>query len=266
MEHPDARLGWLMKDPLGDRMKRQYESRTQTLLPRRTHTIIRLDGKAFHTYTRGLDRPYDKQLMDDMAETTRYLCQEIQSCQVGYTQSDEISLLLTDFATIKTEAWFDGNVQKMVSIVASLATAKFNELRPGKLALFDARVFTIPDPVEVVNSFVWRQKDATRNSIAMLAQTHFSQKELHGVGTKEMQEKLWAERGINWSHEDPRFKRGTIVVPRSKIAPVVYRDKRTDKQVSTLVRRTYWSIEAAPEFTDPFAYKWLIGEETPDAP
>ena len=255
-----------MKDDLGDRMKSQYERRAQTHLPRRTHTIIRLDGKAFHTYTRGLDRPYDKRLMNDMAETTKYLCQEIQSCQVGYTQSDEISLLLTDFATIKTEAWFDGNVQKIVSVAASIATAKFNRRRwhETPLAFFDARVFTIPDPVEVVNYFVWRQKDATRNSISMLAQTHFSQKQLHGVGTGGMQEKLWAERGINWNDEDPRFKRGTIVVPRTELRPVEYIDKRTRVAVKTEAERTSWSIEAAPLFTAPDTLQWLLGEETRD--
>lgn len=254
-----------MKDPLGDRMKDQYERRAQAFLPRRTHTIIRLDGKAFHTYTRGLDRPYDKQLMDDMAKTTRYLCQEIQGAQVGYTQSDEITLLLTDFATNQTEAWFDGNVQKIVSIAASLATAKFNELRPGKLALFDARVFTIPDPVEVVNSFIWRQKDATRNSIAMLAQAHFSQARLHEVSTGGMQAMLWVEKGINWDQEDPRFKRGTIVVPRRALREARYIDKRDQTEHVAEVQRRDWYIEAAPLFTGPDAFQWLLGEARPDA-
>jgi tRNA(His) 5'-end guanylyltransferase len=188
--------------------------------------------------------------MDDMAETALFLCQEIQGCLLAYTQSDEISLLLTDFATIKTEAWFDGNVQKMVSVAASLATARFNELRPGKLAFFDARVFVIPDPVEVNNYFVWRQKDATRNSISMAAQAKFSQLHLHGRSGDEMQEMLWKEHGINWNDYDPRFKRGTVVRQRVSVGPVTYIDKRTgeERQTDSVLRR-HWNIEEAPTFT-----------------
>ena len=117
-----------MKDDLGKRMKEQYEQRTRTYLPRRTYTIIRLDGKAFHTYTRGMARPFDQDFMRVMDETTKYLCENIQGCVMGYTQSDEISLLLTDFTTITTDAWFDGQVQKIVSVAASMATAKFNNI------------------------------------------------------------------------------------------------------------------------------------------
>lgn len=256
----------MSKDPMGDRMKGDYESRVQAYLPRRTHTLIRIDGKAFHTYTRGLDKPYDKALMDDMAETTRFLCQQIQGARVGYTQSDEISLLLTDFATRQTEAWFDGNVQKIVSIAASLATAKFNELRPaGRLALFDARVFTIPQDLEVINYFLWRQRDATRNSISMLAQAHFSAKQLHGLSTDGMKNLLWAERAINWNDEDPRFKRGTIVVPRWVTADVTYTDKRDQQEHTSEFQRRRWVIEAAPDFGASGARQWILGDEVPDA-
>ena len=108
-------------------MKANYENRTRYFLPRRTYTIIRLDGKAFHTFTRGLDKPFDNDLTWLMDSTTQYLCQKVQGCQLGYTQSDEISLLLTDFATEQTEAWFDGNIQKIVSVAASMATMFFNE-------------------------------------------------------------------------------------------------------------------------------------------
>jgi len=122
-----------MKDQLGDRMKSFYEDRTRTSLPRRTFTIIRIDGKAFHTYTRGLTRPFDQGLIDDMNETTKFLCESIQGAKFGYVQSDEISILLTDFEKTTTDAWFDGNIQKMASISASMATAKFNELRVRRL-------------------------------------------------------------------------------------------------------------------------------------
>lgn len=238
------------KDALGSRMKEQYEQRARPMLPRRTFTVVRLDGKAFHSYTRGLDRPYDQQLMDDMTATCEYLCREVAGCRIGYTQSDEISLVLTDFTTASTQAWFDGNQQKIVSISASMATAKFNELRPGKLALFDSRAFTIPDPVEVENYLIWRQQDATRNSIQMAAQALFSHRQLHGRNTGELQEMMWSEHGVNWNDYDPRFKRGTTVHPETVVGSVTYTDKRTGKECSTdAVERRVWTVGAAPQFT-----------------
>jgi tRNA(His) guanylyltransferase len=239
-----------MRDALGDRMKSSYENRTRYFLPRRTYTVVRLDGRAFHTYTRGLDRPFDAVLMEHMGTTARFLCEEVAGTVLAYTQSDEISLVLTDFATPKTQAWFDGNLQKIVSVSASLATAKFNELRPGKLAFFDARAFTIPDAVEVANYLVWRQQDATRNSISMAAQAHFSHKQLHGKSSNAMQEMLWSEHGVNWNDYDPRFKRGTVVYPRVEIGAVQYVDKRTEEiREATDVQRRVWTIDAAPIFT-----------------
>jgi tRNA(His) 5'-end guanylyltransferase len=227
-----------MKDALGDRMKDFYEDRTRHKLARRTNTIIRIDGKSFHTYTRGLDRPFDQGLMEDMNLTTEFLCQSIQGVKFGYVQSDEISILLTDYDDITTDAWFDGNLQKMASIAASLATAKFNQLRMTgfcrnkgieghpvayagkllmdvsienfKLAMFDARVFQIPYQEEVINYFIWRQKDATRNSISSVAQSLYSPKELHGKKTDEMQEMIF-QKGINWNDYTPREKRGSVI-------------------------------------------------------
>ena len=219
-----------MKDALGGRMKDFYEDRTRHKLARRTNTIIRIDGKSFHTYTRGLDRPFDKGLMEDMDKTTEFLCQSIQGAKLGYVQSDEISILLTDYDDITTDAWFDGNLQKMASIAASLATAKFNQLRMArstgnfygqqiltaesiesfKLAMFDARVFQIPYQEEVINYFIWRQKDATRNSISSVAQSLYSPKELHGKKTDEMQEMIF-QKGINWNDYTPREKRGSVI-------------------------------------------------------
>jgi tRNA(His) 5'-end guanylyltransferase len=222
-----------MKDELGDRMKDFYEDRTRYKLARRTNTIIRIDGKAFHTYTKGLERPFDLGLMEDMNKTTEYLCQNIQGAKFGYVQSDEISILITDYDDISTHAWFDGNLQKMSSIAASLATAKFNQLRMAracfddvikedapiykddiedfKLAMFDARVFQIPYQEEVFNYFIWRQQDATRNSISSVAQTNFSAKELNGKKTSDMQDMLMLEKGINWNDFSPREKRGTLI-------------------------------------------------------
>ena len=238
------------RDALGSRMKGQYEQRAATHLPRRTCTVIRLDGKGFHSYTRGLERPWDQQLAADMAATAAWLCEGIQGARLAYTQSDEISLILTDFATPHTDAWFDGNVQKIVSISASMATAKFNELRPGKLAMFDSRVFTIPDVVEVGNYLVWRQADATRNSISMAAQANFSHRQLQHKSGGEMQEMLWSQRGINWNDYDPRFKRGTVIVPQVSTQPMSYVDKRSGDTVHLdAVERRAWIADGAPIFT-----------------
>lgn len=206
-----------MKDALGDRMKKQYEDRTRYFLPRRTYTIIRIDGKAFHSFTKGMERPFDTRLMDCMDRTTKALCENIQGTVIGYTQSDEISILLTDFEKETTSAFFDGNIQKIASISASIATATFNReffqnfSGSDKMAYFDSRVFTIPDPVEVENYFVWRQKDAIRNSISMTAQSLYSHKELHGKNTNEMQE-LCFQKGVNWNDMPNGFKRGRFVM------------------------------------------------------
>jgi len=219
-----------MRDDLGKRMKEQYEIRTRTFLPRRTFTIIRIDGKAFHTYTRKLESPFDYGLMQDMNKTTEYLCKNIQGCKMGYVQSDEISLLLTDFEKDTTDAWFDGQVQKIVSVSASMATNRFNHLRILReisrnlsqidvavqnikqwiFAEFDARVFSIPDPIEVENYFVWRQKDAVRNSISMLAQSLYSHKELTGKSSNEQQEMCF-QKGANWNDLPNRCKRGLSI-------------------------------------------------------
>jgi len=205
-----------MKDSLGDRMKSQYEVRTKYLLPRRTYTIIRLDGKAFHTFTRGMKRPYDLDLMWCMDQAAQKLCENVQGVKLAYIQSDEISLLLTDFEKTSTSAFFDGSIQKIASVVASMCTAYFNEaMRDRKLtesiAFFDARVFTIPDPIEVENYFVWRQNDAVRNSISMTAQSLHPHIELHGVNTSQMQD-MCIEKGVNWNDLPVGFKRGRMCI------------------------------------------------------
>ena len=191
-------------------MKEQYENRTRYLLPRRTYTVIRCDGKAFHTITRDLDKPYDERLIMRMDNAALTLCREAQGACLGYVQSDEISVLLQDFADIKTDAWFDGNIQKICSVAGSIVTAHFNY--PGCwYAKFDARVFTIPDPVEVENYFIWRQQDASRNSLQMLARTLYSHNELEGKGTEAIHEMLH-QKGVNWNDLPPFQKRGRGIV------------------------------------------------------
>ncbi len=230
------------KEPLGDRMKNFYEDRYRISLPRRTNVIIRIDGKAFHSYTKGLKRPFDEGLQEDMDATTKYLCENIQGAKMGYVQSDEISILLHDYNDLSTDAWFDNNLQKMCSIASSLATAQFNKLRMIRiadrsvrdrdvsnlpehvnnfvypaLAMFDARVFIIPEAAEVVNYFLWRQQDATCNSISMAAQSMFSHKALHGKSSSEMQEMMHSEKGVNWNDYPTRFKRGAAVIKVSEM-------------------------------------------------
>lgn len=248
------------KDSLGDRMKEQYENRTRYFLPRRTYTIIRLDGKAFHTFTKGFDRPYDAKITAWMDYTAMQLCKEIQGVRFAYTQSDEISLLLTDFEGPQTEAWFDGNIQKIVSVAASIATAAFNDAMTTDLwdkanddiklakvginfANFDARVFTIPDATEVANYFIWRQQDAVRNSIQMLAQSLFSHKELQNKNGIVLQEMCF-QKGKNWNDVSVRNKRGGF------IARVSVTDIQVSGDIQTVTaQRKRWESIECPHFT-----------------
>ena len=248
-----------MTDSLGNRMKDNFENRFKSYLPRRTYTLIRIDGKAFHTYTKGLVRPFDDGLVSDMDETAIYLCNNIQGAKFAFVQSDEISILLTDFESITTDAWFDGNIQKIVSISSSLATAKFNQLRSKrfivekynrgisnitsnwfddlnklKLASFDSRVFIITDPTEVENYFIWRQQDTVRNSISSLGQSLYSHKELMGKNISQIQEMCF-QKGINWNDIDPKLRRGRLI--------------KNESCSKTFSARSRWISVAPPIFT-----------------
>ena len=233
---------------LGDRMK-AHEAAHRAVLPRRTYTILRLDGRAFHTYLRDAQKPFDTQFIADMAAVAEALSEEISGTAFAYHQSDEISILITDFATPQTQPWFGGVVAKQLSVSASLATAVLNERRPGRRALFDARVFTVSDPVEVANYFLWRQRDAVRNSISMAAQAHFSHKRLHGVSSFGMQELLWSEKGVNWNDYPDQCKRGQTTVRHTGERPVEYTDRRTNETVRTTAIRSWWETEPAARFT-----------------
>ncbi|WP_060905337.1 tRNA(His) guanylyltransferase Thg1 family protein [Streptomyces scabiei] len=233
---------------LGDRMK-EYEAVHRAVLPRRTYCLIRLDIRAAHTYLRGAQRPFDETFMADMDAVAEAVCAEISGTVFAYTQSDEISVLVTDFATTQTQPWFGGVVAKQVSISAALATAVINERRPGKRALFDSRVFTISGPVEVANYFLWRQRDAVRNSISMAAQARFPHKRLHGLNGDQMQELLFAEADVNWNDYPAGCKRGRVTVRHVGERPVEYVDRRTDQTVSTTAVRSWWETSQAPHFT-----------------
>lgn len=230
----------MIKDALGDRMKKYYEEVSKTRLVRRMPVIIRLDGKAFHTFTRGMKKPFDEVFNNSMQQTMEYLCKNIQGCVLGYTQSDEITLVLIDYQTLQTDAWFDYEIQKMTSISASMATLAFNkffetnvnkfkeeisDLAIGienkyldtldncieKGAFFDSRCFNIPRE-EVTNCILWRQLDAERNSINALAQSLFSHKSLQGLSRKETVAKMELEKGVIWGNFPTMFKRGSCCI------------------------------------------------------
>lgn len=242
-----------MQDALGDRMKANYEDRTRISLPRRSYTLIRIDGKAFHTYTRGMIRPFDDGLIDDMDATAAYLCKNIMGAKFAFVQSDEISILLTDFEDIGTQSWFDSNLQKMCSVSAAQATRAFNEARlkrngmdAMKWAEFDSRVFQIPQKAEVENYFIWRQQDTTRNSISSVAQSLYSSKELHGKNTDEQQELIF-QKGINWNDYAPKYKRGRMIVKET------YEKAPEDDKGQTAMRTRWVSVEV-PIFTQEREY------------
>ena len=265
-----------VNDELGKRMKEFYEQVPKTHLVRRTPVAIRIDGKAFHTFTRGFEKPFDEVLGRAMRETMKYLCENIQGCVLGYTQSDEITLILIDYKKLTSSAWFDYEVQKMCSIAASMATMAFNRAFDKEItdfydantrqyedwdawlpetaekqfsvyikalekgAMFDARVFNIPKE-EVANLIYWRQLDATRNSIQMVGQANFSHSELQNKSCNQIQEMLFQERDINWNDFPTHLKRGSCCVKSEATTTCA---KTVDGQIITwAAERPHWEID-----------------------
>ena len=231
-----------VRDELGDRMKAYYEAVPKIKLYRKIPVAIRLDMRAGHSFTRGFKKPFDDVLIKSMQDTTKYLCEHIQGCVFGYTQSDEITLILQDYKTLTTDAWLDYEVQKICSISASMATLAFDKsfrhfageyiynhlnsyssdednrkyietLRSAvaKGGMFDARCFNIPKE-EVTNMIYWRQLDATRNSIQMVGQANFSHGELQNKSCNVIQEMLYTQKNINWNDFYIHYKRVTAVI------------------------------------------------------
>ena len=252
-------------DDLGRRMKEYYEQIPKTKLMRRCPVIIRIDGKAFHSFTKGFKRPFDDVLIESMQQTMKYLCENIQGCVLGYHQSDEISLVLVDYQKLTSDAWFDYEVQKICSIAASMATMIFNKIfeqncieysqvapntelvrdimsvysrASEKGAMFDARCFNIPKE-EVTNYIYWRQLDATRNSIQMVGQANFSHKELHGKSCNQIQDMLMTQKGINWNDFMVYQKRGSCCI-KEKYSTV---DLSTYTGSVDAITRTRWIID-----------------------
>lgn len=224
-----------MANSLGDRMKR-YEQCTRYYLSIRIPVIIRLDGKAFHSLTNKMKKPYDDRFRDCMIFTGRALCEKIQGVKFCYVQSDEISLLLTDYETITTQGWFEYTYQKICSVSASIATAYFNRIfnslfpEINKMAFFDSRCFNISKE-DVVNYFIWRQQDATRNSIQGLGQKYFSLKELHKKSCNKIQDMLKVKKGINWNDVPTCYKRGLSIYREIDEITTSIGANRNDKKI-----------------------------------
>lgn len=194
---------------IGIRMK-QYESVTEQKLTRRVPVILRIDGRAFHTITRKrFGKNFSMEFAEQMMKTAQVVMKDIQGCDFCYSQSDEISFLLTDYKTIRTSGWFDYDIRKLISISASLASAVFSQLY-GRNVCFDSRCFSLPQD-EVCNYFIWRQIDATRNAIQMAGREYFSHKQLHLKTGNMIQELLFQEKQINFNDYPIVRKRGFAI-------------------------------------------------------
>lgn len=202
-----------MADSLGDRIKRYEAAYSHRFVPR-SCLMIRVDGKAFHTFTKGCEKPFDQHIIDAMVTAAQNTAAEMQGFKLGYVQSDEATFLLTDFDSLQTQGWLNYELNKVVSISASLFTAHFNlaygVYAPQGPALFDSRAFVVPEP-DWPNAFVWRQRDWERNSLQMLARAHFSHKQVQGKKAPELHEMLH-EKGVNWAELGPQLKNGTFVL------------------------------------------------------
>ena len=269
-------------DDLSIRMK-SYENVTRTYLMPRSYVFIRVDGRSFHSYLKHSIKPFDDGVISDMDATAIYLCENIQNCKLGYVQSDEITLLLTSFDDINTSQFFDGNIQKISSVVASMATSKFNQLRflrhmtprqsdltsdlagytlhwlfsgvqkdirEFKLAEFDCRVWNVPNRWEAFNTFVWRNQDCARNSVSMVAQSLFSHNELHGKSSSQMQEMMFKEHNINWATYDQSKKNGRLIVKEEYEIEQVPSISTTYMKPEFKIMRSRWVSKPAWKFTE----------------
>lgn len=275
-------------DDLGVRMKTFYEQIPKTKLMRRCPVAIRIDGRAFHTFTRGFQKPFDEVLIKSMQETMRYLCENIQGCVLGYTQSDEITLILIDYKKLTSSAWFDYKVQKICSIAASMATMAFNKFfekyvdeyrfskwdgaskyedgtwgyiqtllnAVDKGAMFDARCFNIPKE-EVTNLVYWRQLDASRNSIQMVGQANFSHKKLQNKSCNDIQDMLMTQKGINWNDLPTYQKRGSCCVKENHF---IENEKGTQICFSEGCSDPFEDEEA---LTGVYRSSWIIDTDIP---
>lgn len=241
-----------VNDELGKRMK-EYEKRNQYYLQKRTPVAIRVDGRSFHTFTKGFQKPFDEVLIKSMQETAKYMCENIQGAKIAYVQSDEITIILVDYDTLETDCWFNYRTDKLCSIAASMATMAFNksftknaeefitdcaasyemeglcskgteeyklcevyQKAMEKGAMFDARCFNIPKE-EVTNYFYWRQLDAIRNSIQMVGQAYFSHNILQYKTCEDIKDMLYVKNEIVWELLPIYKQRGSCCIKQDYI-------------------------------------------------
>jgi tRNA(His) 5'-end guanylyltransferase len=248
--------------PLAERMT-AYE--VAPTLPERAYVIIRVDGRAFHTYLRGAEQPFDFKFMRSMDCAARALCRDVAGAQFAYVQSDEISVLATNVHRARAEHWFGGVIPKIVSVSASVVTEAFNGVHPSwkeRGAHFDARVISLPDWAEVANYFLWRQQDWRRNAVSMAARAHFAHAALVGRNTGEVK-KMLSEAGEDFDTSWPEHVRqGRICVRQLVERELDIVHRRTGKTVTAHALRSFWSVEAAPRFSAA-ADGWLASMAPP---
>jgi tRNA(His) guanylyltransferase len=206
------------KTSLGDRIK-SYEAATESRTLPQLPVVVRLDGRSFSKFTKGMKRPFDKEFRQAMIEVTKYLVEQTNA-KIGYTQSDEISLVL-HVDNVNSEIMFNGRIQKIVSNFASMASVKFliemqkrfpEKVSEGKtLPSFDARAFSVPNKTEATNSIFWRTLDAQKNSISMVAHTYFSHKSLQDLSGEDKKVRLRNEVGIDWNDYSSAEKQGVFI-------------------------------------------------------
>lgn len=256
------------KTSLGDRMKK-YEAIADAILMDRLPVAVRIDGKGFSNLTKGLDldKPFDTGFRDLMTGVMVALCKEVQGCVLGYAQSDEISLIIRNDQSLDSQPYFGNRVQKIASTSAGLASAIFTRDLLKKLmetekvdyGVFDARAYALPDLIEAGNYLVWRQQDCTRNSVSSAAYYGIGKKAgrktarkmMHGLNSKQLQELMFQEAGINWDRYPEQFKRGTVA----------FRERLEIQTPKGLAIRSKWQTQGAPIFTSEDGRKWLYSPE-----
>lgn len=263
----------MKSDALGTRCKR-YEASSKQLLVPRTPVLARIDGRAFHTFCRGLAKPYDVDFHACMWAAAMAVCKDIAGCKIAYVQSDEINLLVTDYEAINQGNHFDYEVPKLCSTAAATASVVFlaefykrfpdratRMLQTGRgLPTFDARFYNVPRE-DVANLFLWRQRDAERNSLSMQAQAHYSTSELHGQG-KAAKHDLLHEKGINWSHLPTPRKRGVCIVRETYEVP------RTRPAIPRTGTGAAYVAAVADDLLNPVTgtttrTRWVVDEDIP---
>lgn len=238
-------------DSMGDRMKK-YEHSFRQFFPSRIPIIIRVDGKAFHSYTKKCKKPFDENLIEVMNDVAIFLCEEIQGAQVAYVQSDEISIFVNNYSSLQNQGWFNNNINKIISVSAGLASCKFTQnsykiwgreefegisgcpiIKP---ACFDSRAFLLPKE-EVNNYFLWRQKDCERNSVQMLARSLYSHKDCNNKNNSELQEMVF-QKGINWNNLPTYQKRGRCIIKKH------YTKELNDVNgTMNAIKRSHWVVD-----------------------